>query len=302
MESANVSKKGNFLFSNEAKNQIRIRTVAQQDMALIDHLASNAAFRHRHADWFQIEDWIGSETFVMGKHTNGNQGTLVVTAEPAPAAWVRFVAVERSGVNRNHAYHLLHAMFDEVTSLLKEDDITEVGWMSQLRWSDSWITHIGFEQISSMITFGKEDFEMPTLPNPDIFIRPAFPEDLRHLAAIEEKTYDPLWRQSARGLHFGWRESMSFDIAMLNNRFVGFQHSTRHDDTAHLARLTVHPDFQGHGIGSTLLGHAIRHYQRAGIRTMTLNTQHENEGAQRLYKRFGYARTGFDIPLWHYVL
>lgn len=301
MESANLSGPNDqALFS--ANNQgIRVREATREDLTLIDHLSTYAAFRHRHADWFSLSEWIEKPACLIANHPNNNQGALIMTADPGPAAWIRFLAVERTGLRQRETIDLMLALFERGEVLLRSAGITQIGWMTQTRWADYLLGDLGFYQLSTMITFGKDEFDLPPSSFPfhnELIIRPAFPEDMRQLAALEQETYDPLWRQSARGLHYGWRESSSFDLAIYKGKIVGFQHSTRHETTAHLARLTVSPHMQGQGIGSALLRHAIRGYQRAGMSNMTLNTQSDNSGAQRLYRRFGYAPTGFNIPLW----
>jgi ribosomal protein S18 acetylase RimI-like enzyme len=50
----------------------------------------------------------------------------------------------------------------------------------------------------------------------------------------------------------------------------------------------VHPDFRGRGVGAALLERATATYRAQGARTALLEAFVQNEGAIRLYRRFGY--------------
>jgi ribosomal protein S18 acetylase RimI-like enzyme len=109
-----------------------------------------------------------------------------------------------------------------------------------------------------------------------------------------------LWRHSAEGLALGWRHSTSFDVAELNGSVVGFQYSSASDvqTAGHLVRLTVSPDAQRSGVGSTLLAAALRSYQQRNLREASLNTQLSNVASRRLYEKFGFRQAGYRWPVW----
>lgn len=69
-------------------------------------------------------------------------------------------------------------------------------------------------------------------------------------------------------------------------RLVGAVRWTIEDDTAHIGRLTVAPDFQGRGLGTRLLRAAET---ASGASTFELFTGHLSAGNIRLYERQGYA-------------
>jgi ribosomal protein S18 acetylase RimI-like enzyme len=67
----------------------------------------------------------------------------------------------------------------------------------------------------------------------------------------------------------------------------------------HLIRVAVQPAWWGQGIGSRLMVEAMGYFEQAGARHITLNTQEENERAQRLYDRFGFRLVGREATvLW----
>jgi ribosomal protein S18 acetylase RimI-like enzyme len=59
-------------------------------------------------------------------------------------------------------------------------------------------------------------------------------------------------------------------------------------DEYYLANMAVSPDFQGRGIGSSLLAFAEDKARRAGLKKCSLIVDIENPAALRLYERCGY--------------
>jgi ribosomal-protein-alanine N-acetyltransferase len=78
---------------------------------------------------------------------------------------------------------------------------------------------------------------------------------------------------------------------------VGYTALTSGADSAHLARLAIHPDWQGRGWGKVLLYDALHYAQTAGIQTVMLNTQVHNRPAQQLYRAIGFRPTGRITPV-----
>ncbi|MCL9812833.1 ribosomal protein S18-alanine N-acetyltransferase [Natranaeroarchaeum aerophilus] len=56
----------------------------------------------------------------------------------------------------------------------------------------------------------------------------------------------------------------------------------------HIKDLAVHPEFRGEGVGTTLLRHGLKSLQEQSVSSVKLEVREENDGAQRLYSRFGF--------------
>lgn len=76
--------------------------------------------------------------------------------------------------------------------------------------------------------------------------------------------------------------------ARLDARLVAAVRWTIEAGVAHIGRLTVAPDMQGHGLGTWLLRAAEK---ASGERTFELFTGHLSEANIRLYQREGYVLT-----------
>ncbi len=298
----------------------RVRQAEARDKPDIMLLLQNGRYTHIHLDWQPPADWVGRTGFAVidreertDKRPSGWReqrfgapwwqtqktqlaGCLAAIADPAPAAWVRTVALLEE---KNGPLALLEQMLAWAIGRLRETAVTTLAWLVTNPWPISWLPALGFSQANEIVTYVKYGLNIPPFtPPPALHIRPAQPQDLDTLAAIEEAAFEPLWRHSAETLHLVYRQAFSFDVAEWNGRIVGFQFSTRSHNSAHLVRMTVLPQAQKSGIGSALLAHAIQGYQQHNLRYISLNTQADNFSSQKLYTKFDFQPQEQRLPVW----
>lgn len=287
-----------------------VRRANRGDAALIQRLLRMGVYVHIHVDWRLPGEWLGRPGFFLyGRDETENDSLtpakneenewvacMAVAAEPPPTAWVRVAAVDSAA-----GFARMESLFQRVLSEL-DPDINEIAWFLTDYWPLHWLERLGFMPVSDVLAYRKEGLSAPPFASlPDLVIRPLLIEDIPALAAIETSAFEPRWRHSADDLYLAWRHSLCFTVALLNEVPVAFQFSTGGEGgNAHLSRMTVHPDYQGMGIGAALLGNALEIYRLLNIKTVTLNTQSDNRASRRLYERFGFQPTGFSYPVWSY--
>ena len=288
-----------------ANSQWRVRPARQEDKGRILALLQRAERRHLHVDWRLPGDWLKMGVFVVAEgvqEASPAAGELVAClatgADPPPAAWVRVVALDGGLQDRS----LLPALFNAALPRLRRSGVDPLGWLPQRSWPRPWLHDVGFQVINEVETFLKDDLYIPDdvrLP-PAVAVRAVCPADMPRLAAIEEAAFDPLWRHSAEALARAQSQSISFDVAELDGRVVGFQYSVPGDEegTVHLVRLTVSPDAQRRGVASCLLAAAIDAYRQRDLCRISLNTQRDNVPSKRLYRKFGFRAAGYRLPVW----
>jgi N-acetylglutamate synthase-like GNAT family acetyltransferase len=284
--------------ANLAPSATAVRLATKADAPTILRLLQGHGYKHIHVDWFLPGDWLGREGFVVWERPRGIHACLAVAAAPPPAAWVRLAAVEWEV--RHTSLTLLGEMLAAVRPHLQAQGITQIGWMSSQHWADRWLPDLGFETVAWLESYMKEDVDIP--PHhalAGVVIRPLAKRDLPLLAELETAAFAPLWRQDARSLELGWGQALSFDVAEVEGQIVGFQHSVpTQEQCAHLARMTIHPEWQGRGVGSALMAYALRGYEALGFGRASLNAQMASDAAHALYTKFGFMPMGYQVPVW----
>lgn len=279
----------------------RVRPTDEGELRL---LLEQAQYGYRFVDWNEPGDWLDSPAFIVAEQKQSNQeqlsSCLKVSREVPPAAWVRLAAV------RDHttAKRQLSELFLHIIPHLLLLGVNQVGWLAATGWPEELLKDVGFE-ISNWIT----SYQKVIQPNPpkmsqEVTLRPAALGDVSALTDIEFKAFEPIWRLSKLSLENAFRQAVSYDAAVIDGRVVGFQFSARgyNHRSAHLVRITVHPEFQGRGVGSALLTRAMAGYLEQGIEFVSLNTQINNIASHRLYERFGFTKVGDQIPLYMYAI
>jgi ribosomal-protein-alanine N-acetyltransferase len=177
---------------------------------------------------------------------------------------------------------------------------TALSYTGSAVWLADALQERGFLLISHIVAYEKTDLSVPHAGNQAVQVRPVERGDFPALVAVEAPSFHPRWRNSVRTIE-RWAEALPyFVVAEAGGSVVGYCYCSI-DDTGQgqLIRVVVHPESQGQGIGSRLLAEATRYFQRAGARRITLNTQENNESAQRLYRRFGFHSLGREaMALW----
>jgi GNAT superfamily N-acetyltransferase len=130
----------------------------------------------------------------------------------------------------------------------------------------------------------------------DISIIKASPEDAAEILALQKVAY-----QSEARLNDDWTippltqtlseieaefETKVFLKAMFVDRIIGSVRASLHSGTCLVGRLIVHPDYQGRGIGTLLMGRietAFAHAERFELFTGTKSIHNI-----RLYQKLGY--------------
>jgi ribosomal-protein-alanine N-acetyltransferase len=115
---------------------------------------------------------------------------------------------------------------------------------------------------------------------------------LRGVLAIEQQTNHRPW---SLGLFLGelrMPTSRSYAVALDGHRVVGFAGLMLSADGGHLTNIAVHPERRRQGIADRLMLVTMREARRRRLESVTLEVRMSNDGAQQLYRRFGFAPGG----------
>jgi GNAT superfamily N-acetyltransferase len=182
---------------------------------------------------------------------------------------------------------------------LRAQEAASLAYVGTASWLIDALLTRGFQFVSNIVAYERTDDVAPAGGNRSVRLRPVRPSDLAALAALDALNFHPLWRNS-EGALARWRATLPFFVvALVEEEPVGYCTCSIQGEHGHLIRMAVHPAWQGQGIGTRLVAEAVQFFERAGVELITLNTQEENERAQRLYRKFGFRPMGRGaVALW----
>jgi len=225
-------------------------------------------------------------------HGKALHGFLLSQNIVAPAAWIGGFGV--SWTESHNYLAILFTLLDQLKPHLNSCGVQYLhysGNSSERDWLYKVLLTRGFIPYRMLYAYDKYDYSIPTAGNQQVYIRPVeYSNDMPALLTIEEACFEQLWRYDATGFSDIVATPPYFVVAELDGKVVGYQFNAVDDDCGYLVRIAVHPTFAGRGIGTRLIGEAIRFFAGQQVLRIMLNTQEENVYAHRLYERFGFAR------------
>lgn len=159
------------------------------------------------------------------------------------------------------------------------------------------LSALGFTPYDEVVTLRRASMHLPSSELSPIHVRSVLTPDMSAILTLDQAAFIAPWHMSDADLRQAERLCASGSVALVDGKVVGFQFSTFYFDGAHLARLAVHPDYQGRGVGHALISDLILRMSRRSVYVITVNTQLTNTTSQRLYRRFCFERTGYDLPV-----
>jgi ribosomal protein S18 acetylase RimI-like enzyme len=195
-------------------------------------------------------------------------------------------------------YETLGALLVPVRRALRARAVTTLAFVGVEQWLLNALASNDFVHTNTVVTLQKSDWAVPDPGNRQVVIRPATVSDFRDILAIDERAFEPLWRNTARTLTEHLRTLPYFVVAELEGRVVGYEYASLIGRHGHLARLAVCPLRHGGRIGVRLLAEAVRFFRRERVFGLTVNTQRHNLRARRLYEWFGFRLLGREAEVW----
>jgi ribosomal protein S18 acetylase RimI-like enzyme len=262
-------------------------------MTLINHIGT---YLHNHLDWIDLADWLDMPNVPIQLAWQEDQLVGVMAFSPPidGASWLRLAAVdEESDVAQ--VLQMLWLALQQHPSLQL---VHTYGALLSQRWLSPYLSGFGFAFKEHIVTMRREGDYTPQGVKTAVHIRRTDDREVGEAHAIDRVAFGPLWQMGLPGMRRAIRDSASFTVAEQDGQAIGYQISSGHWSTAHLARLAVLPELQGQGIGAMLLDELIADFARRGITIITVNTQESNIRSQALYQRFGFTHTSNDTPFW----
>ena len=262
---------------------------------------SSAAWLHVHLDWHSVEEWLAHAEVPIYLAVQGQRliGAIASTPPQSGAAWLRLIALRTETAADALGADVFAVLWRALRLRLIALRCAELAALALHDWVGDLLAEHGFTHIEDIITLRRRSFEVPASPRPDLRIRHAQTHEASVAAAIDRAAFLPLWALDESSVRQAARSAASFTFAEQDGRALGYQISTLHGDSVHLARLAVLPEAQGSGVGGALLSELLGSFVKRGMLTASVNTQASNLRSRRLYERYGFAHSGMDVPCWY---
>jgi ribosomal protein S18 acetylase RimI-like enzyme len=280
-----------FLLSGSHTRFPRIATM--RDNASLLNLIQNSHYVHRHLDWHQPLEWIGHEPFWLLENTYRVLATLAIPPDPPGVAWIRLFACS-DYMSVEEAWKVL---LEKCIESFQEQTVS-IAAIGLSSWFGKLLLGSQFEHYQDIVVLERNIANEEGFTTNGITIRPVREGDFDQVLAVDNLAFELIWQISEDELKHAMKSSKYTSVAIHKEKIIGYQLSTGNPFSAHLARLAVLPEFQGHGIGYSLVQDLLAFFQRSTIPSITVNTQQSNHASLHLYQKLGFHLTGETFPIF----
>jgi ribosomal-protein-alanine N-acetyltransferase len=197
----------------------------------------------------------------------------------------------------------LPALWEPAAAALRARRVQAVVHIAAAEWLHAPLQRLGF-QISDTLEVWQRGVGIDHASDGvgPATLRPARPDEIPALQAVDSAAFAPPWRASAADLTSLLVMSSHVVVAEMEGQVMGYAVSDVRGEFGALARLAVQPAAQGQGLGRQLLTDALRFCRRSGARSVSLNTNASNQASQRLYAQHGFRLLGKRTPVMTFRL
>jgi ribosomal protein S18 acetylase RimI-like enzyme len=278
------------------RDRLTIRLAKENDRRQLARLIHFCPWVHRHLDWRTPLDWLGYQPYLIVERDGQLLAALACPPDPPEIAWIRLLAIS-SEFTIADAWKVLWQSAYEYLWGITVAAIPIQSWFSQQLISAQ------FEHTHDVAMFAWENQKPPPkyVP-PNCILRLMNHNDLTVIKELDSLAFGPIWQQSFEMLEVAFKQSAHAMVAETSEGIVGYQVSTTGSGGSHLARLAVHPMYQGKGIGYALTRDMLAYFHHRGSLKVTVNTQTDNHASLALYKKVGFRPTGETFPVYKIIL
>ncbi len=116
--------------------------------------------------------------------------------------------------------------------------------------------------------------------------------DLRYVLPIEARVFPEPWSPAVFNSELALRKGRLYRAAWDGDQMAGYIGFLIVDDEAHMTTIATAPAYQRSGVATALIIDGVRTLRAGGTRHLSLEVAANNEPAQALYRRFGFAPVG----------
>ncbi len=247
-------------------------------------------------DWLNTRDWMLKPDTLLLFEGEDLLALLVIPEEPSGIRWLRLMVyyptISPQKVWSEFWNFIVQHPFVGCTTAVIAQNSQLIPYLIDCGWENKQSIVFLAKQVSQPIQQADE--------TPGLMIRAATVNDLQQIAAIDQESFIPLWRNSKATLEAGMRAHGYTTVATCAGVACGYQLSNHLYTSIHLARLAVMPGFQAKGVGRCLLDNLNNYAASVGCDSITVNTQNDNLRSLALYQKNGFERNSQQFPVLQY--
>lgn len=273
-------------------NRVTIRLAEDKDRQMLASLIHFSPWVHRHLDWRPPLDWVGYQPYLLAEHAGQILAALSCPPDHPEVAWIRLFAIS-SEITVEEAWDVLWPAAHEYLWGITVAAIPLQGWFSKH------LLAAQFHHTHDVAMFSWENQHLPPKSEvPNCILRLMNYDDLNLIRELDGLAFGSIWQQSIEMLELAFQQASIATVAETPEGIIGYQISTAGSEGGHLARLAVHPQMRGQGVGYALARDLLVQFHRRGALRVTVNTQINNAASLALYKKAGFHPTGEAFPVY----
>lgn len=277
--------------------QLSIREATPEDRQKLANLIHFEVYVHRHLDWRTALEWLGHQPYLVAEHEQEIIGALACPPDMPEIAWVRLFAAKSSPPLKD----VWQALWEAGKAKLDALGHPVAAAIVMQGWFRSLLEESGFRHTDNIVVLLWENTTPLRAPeNTALEIHRMLPEHLNGVYQLDNLAFEYEWRNSASALEMAYHQSAVATVVLEGEQVVGYQISTANVTGGHLARLAVHPQARGQGIGYALVYHLLNEMQSRGINHVTVNTQQDNAASLAVYARAGFRQIEEQYQVYQY--
>ena len=121
-------------------------------------------------------------------------------------------------------------------------------------------------------------------------IEKATTKDFNEIYEVELLSYEEPWPKEMFVMDYLFNAQSEYYVARWMGKIVGFIAVWNELEKLHIVNIAVNPKYRKKGIGTNLLGFAIKLAKKNSKKEIYLEVRKSNEIAQKLYEKFGFVR------------
>ncbi len=271
-----------------------VRPADLNDHQQLSNLIFFETLLHRHLDWRSPLEWLGAPYYWALEEGRQITAALACPTEVEGIAWVRLF-VSTGQWSPEEAWDVLWGTARE--TIMHTGGAT-VAAIAMQPWFQKILADSNFENRQNIVMLEWQNQPWTANKVEGVRIRRMTESDIPSVTEVDHAAFEPLWHNSLDTLQRAFSQALVVTVAETKEGIIGYQLTTGHGQRAHLARLAVHPNLQGRGIGRALLNDLFAYLMRTGTTRLSVNTQSDNRFSLKLYKNMGFKRTGEEYPVY----